>query len=603
MTVTKRNGTHVAFDKSKISSAIMKAFNEVGTESSVAEKVSSEIASEIESMARDFTVEEIQDEVEKRLMNRRRYKVARAYMNYRYLHSIAREQYGALMDAVSEKLSASNVVNQNANVDEQSFGGRLGEASSVVAKKFALERCVSKMARENHERNEIYIHDLDSYAVGSHNCYMRDTRFITDCGIKTFGDFRDGDKVKVIAMDGKWKDATVHFYGRQPMYEISLSRCGITKTVVATRNHRWLLSNGEFTDNLQIGDSLYPLQEMERPSVMTRRQAEMFALGFILGDGYDHAGVLEAKFCTGEKEECLSIFNMAGYHISMSNGYKYAFKKSSFTKQDFLNNKMWSVLSFDDKRFLFDGYLKADGPKTTNTKYVWTSDKRMCSMIEDISAIDGYHIFKKRVIKNSTPYKDGRTLYEYTFTTSYSNNSTWKVTDIKKGKHKNPDYEAWCIEEPDTHTFTLEGGIVTGNCLSVPFDDLLANGFNTRQTDVRPAQSVSTAFQLVAVIFQIQSLQQFGGVSATHLDWTMVPYVRKSFWKHYRDGITYCEEDGMNSEIFTMKDSDKDRSIEDAFWREAFPKAYKYAVDMTKKECYQAVEGMYHNLFIWATRQ
>ena len=73
------------------------------------------------------------------------------------------------------------------------------------------------------------------------------------------------------------------------------------------------------------------------------------------------------------------------------------------------------------------------------------------------------------------------------------------------------------------------------NCLSIPFDDLLATGFNTRQTDVRPAGSVNTAFQLVAVIFQLQSLQQFGGVSATHLDWTMVPYVRKSFWKHYRD--------------------------------------------------------------------
>ena len=41
------------------------------------------------------------------------------------------------------------------------------------------------------------------------------------------------------------------------------------------------------------------------------------------------------------------------------------------------------------------------------------------------------------------------------------------------------------------------------NCLSIPFDDLLEKGFNTRQTDVRPAQSISTAFQLVAVIFQL----------------------------------------------------------------------------------------------------
>ena len=84
------------------------------------------------------------------------------------------------------------------------------------------------------------------------------------------------------------------------------------------------------------------------------------------------------------------------------------------------------------------------------------------------------------------------------------------------------------------------------NCLSIPFDSLLANGFNTRQTDVRPANSINTAFQLVAVIFQLQSLQQFGGVSATHLDWTMVPYVRKSFYKHFIDGLKYTE--GMSDE-------------------------------------------------------
>ena len=79
------------------------------------------------------------------------------------------------------------------------------------------------------------------------------------------------------------------------------------------------------------------------------------------------------------------------------------------------------------------------------------------------------------------------------------------------------------------------------NCLSVPLDMLLKHGFNTRQTDVRGANSLNTAFQLVAVLFQLQSLQQFGGVSATHIDWTMVPYFRKSFYKHYIDGLKYSE--------------------------------------------------------------
>lgn len=128
------------------------------------------------------------------------------------------------------------------------------------------------------------------------------------------------------------------------------------------------------------------------------------------------------------------------------------------------------------------------------------------------------------------------------------------------------------------------------NCLSIPFDDLLAKGFNTRQTDVRPAGSVNTAFQLVAVIFQLQSLQQFGGVSATHLDWTMIPYVRKSFYKHYMDGLTYIEQ------VISMDDRlNNQLSIEDPIYKE-FKGAYSYAVAMTEKEVHQAVEGMYHNL-------
>lgn len=130
------------------------------------------------------------------------------------------------------------------------------------------------------------------------------------------------------------------------------------------------------------------------------------------------------------------------------------------------------------------------------------------------------------------------------------------------------------------------------NCLSIPFDDLLAKGFNTRQTDVRPAGSVNTAFQLVAVIFQLQSLQQFGGVSATHLDWTMVPYVRKSFRKHYIEGLKYIENISDKELFDHIPDT---AGIEDNEYM-IYNKAYQYALDMTVKEVHQAVEGMYHNL-------
>ena len=126
------------------------------------------------------------------------------------------------------------------------------------------------------------------------------------------------------------------------------------------------------------------------------------------------------------------------------------------------------------------------------------------------------------------------------------------------------------------------------NCLTIPFDKLLAEGFNTRQTDVRPARSINTAFQLVAVLFQLQSLQQFGGVSASHLDWTMVPYVRLSFKKHFRDGMKYL----CDIELDEIPD---DTPIDNEMYL-ASPKVYKYAMDMTEKELMQAVQGMYHNL-------
>ena len=300
--VIKRDGTKVPFDKSKIVNAIEKAMND--SSDPVDHKLSDSIASEIATIDSTMDVEAIQNAVENRLMQSDYYETTRSYINYRYLHGIARSNYKELMDAVEEKLLGRKIDNQNANVDEASFGGRIGEMSRVVSKRYALDYCMSKMARENHENNEIYIHDLDSYAVGMHNC------------------------------------------------------------------------------------------------------------------------------------------------------------------------------------------------------------------------------------------------------------------------------------------------------LSIPFDDLLANGFNTRQTDVRPAQSISTAFQLVAVIFQIQSLQQFGGVSATHLDWTMVPYVRKSFRKHYRDGRKYIYADGpiikgIDDEVALAKD---DFSIMNPIFEEYYPKAYQYAMDMTKRELNQAVEGMYHNL-------
>ena len=305
MIVIKRDGTKVPFNKQKVIDAVNKALLEVDGclyETETAEEIGEALEAHVqgaEMLGEILTVEDIQDRVEDYLMQSERRDVARAYIRYRYKKEVARNYKDDFITAIGEKLSASNVQNQNANLDEKSFGGRIGEASSYMTKDYALRYIVSDMARENHLGNMVYIHDLDAYAVGSHNC------------------------------------------------------------------------------------------------------------------------------------------------------------------------------------------------------------------------------------------------------------------------------------------------------LTIPFDKLLAEGFNTRQCDVRPANSVNTAFQLVAVIFQLQSLCQFGGVSASHIDWTMVPYVRKSFAKHFKDGIKYCCPNSRYNLDSIPKELKFDDLEANASWNEP---AYKYALEMTEREIYQAVEAMYHNL-------
>jgi anaerobic ribonucleoside-triphosphate reductase len=311
ITIIKRDGRTTEFNQNKIIDAVLKAFKQVDDDiSDYAYEKAGNIADYIQEYAENadhqLTVEEIQDLVENGLMSTKRKDVAKAYITYREERNRIREQKADWMQLIAEKVKASNVQNQNANVDEHSFGGRKGEADSVLMRKIALDYIVSDLSKRKHKNNEIYIHDLDSYAVGMHNC------------------------------------------------------------------------------------------------------------------------------------------------------------------------------------------------------------------------------------------------------------------------------------------------------LTIPFDKLLKEGFNTRQMDIRPAGSISSAFQLVAVIFQLQSLQQFGGVSASHIDWTMVPYVRKSFTKHLKEGLKYIEHisDYKYERFIKWVNNVKDGTIhfDDKEFKNLYPDTWQYAMDITQKEVSQAVEGMYHNL-------
>lgn len=141
-----------------------------------------------------------------------------------------------------------------------------------------------------------------------------------------------------------------------------------------------------------------------------------------------------------------------------------------------------------------------------------------------------------------------------------------------------------------------EYDIGSHNCLFVDVSKLLSEGFCTRNGDVRPANSFATACQLVAVILQCQSQVQYGGVASAHIDYDLAPYVRKSFDKHYIDGLKYING-FSDKELEKVRDSiiNKATSISDEIYK-SNEGAYLYAVDMLEREGKQAAQGLYHNL-------
>lgn len=232
--------------------------------------------------------------------------------------------------------------------------------------------------------------------------------------------------------------------------------------------------------------------------------------------------------------------------------------------------------------------------------------KLMCEKVENQNANVDEYSFGGRMGEASNVYKKDYAL----------NNCVSKQT--KRNHLNNESY----IHDLDNYASGEH------NCLTMPIDKLFRDGTKVRQTDIRPANSINTAFQLLAVYFQIQSLEQFGGISASHLDWSMVPYVRKSFFKHFtehyicdeaqKENVDFSkltldeideykdikrgefkEKYNINNEKFSMGDFSVDVvnfHLNDDKIKNINEKWYNDAVYSLKNELSQAVEGMYHNL-------
>ncbi|WP_338588930.1 anaerobic ribonucleoside triphosphate reductase [Paenibacillus sp. Y5S-9] len=162
-------------------------------------------------------------------------------------------------------------------------------------------------------------------------------------------------------------------------------------------------------------------------------------------------------------------------------------------------------------------------------------------------------------------------------------------------RHVLPEELAQAVENGDLYVHDLDQyALGTTNCIFIPFDRLLAAGFNTGNGSVRTPQTIMSAMALVAIIFQSQQNSQYGGVSANKIDWDLAPYVQRSFRKHYRKGQRLFGEHALLE--------DEQLYLDNIEAKNQCPRAYAFAYEETELETGQAAESLIHNLNTMSSR-
>ncbi len=177
--VIKRNGEEVTFDVNKILNAIRKANNEIDPIYKMNEYQISAVGKNVESQILQanhaVAVEDIQDMVERGIMEMRGYEVAQKYVRYRYNRELARkanttdETIFSLINQNNEEVKQENS-NKNPTINSTQRDYMAGEVSKDLTKRILLPEDIVQA----HEQGIIHFHDSDYFAQKEHNCDLID---------------------------------------------------------------------------------------------------------------------------------------------------------------------------------------------------------------------------------------------------------------------------------------------------------------------------------------------------------------------------------------------------------------------------------------------
>ncbi len=243
--IRKRDGRTVTFNIEKIANAIFKAAQAVGgTDYDEALLLAGKVGDEL--MANDLetpTVEQIQDIVEKVLIEEGHAATAKAYILYRSNRTRAREMNTRLMkvyeDLTFKAAKDSDIKRENANIDGDTAMGTMLKYGSVGAKEFYEMYVLDPKHAKAHAEGDIHIHDLDFYTLTT-TCTQIDLKDLFDRGfstghghLRTPNDISSYAALACIAIQSNQNDQ--HGGQSVPMFDYAMAD-GVRKTFI----HRYV---------------------------------------------------------------------------------------------------------------------------------------------------------------------------------------------------------------------------------------------------------------------------------------------------------------------------------------------------------------------------
>jgi DNA polymerase III delta prime subunit len=309
---------------------------------------------------------------------------------------------------------------------------------------------------------------MESY---SKNCFHRSTKILTlEFGSIEIGDIV-GKEVTVKSKDGIYRKVKVSSYGKAELYEYKFGKHNSTAknyhlNVIATKNHRWFLSNGTITTNLSLKDRLL------NPVTSVNKDLNGIIHGMIFGDGSGHKSSMrgdvsyvrpQGKYATirvckqdmVQKEMIEHLVN-AGYtprYPNHTNGDAiFALGFMPYIKDLPFTTDPNYIAGF------IYGWWLADGRKDNRDRLlISTIQKDAVDWLKEYASYAGFRVTGLNVrINRKGVYDNAKPLYMITL----SNNQEAVVRDIK---YFGTD-EVFCVEEPVTSGFVLSNGLLTGNC-------------------------------------------------------------------------------------------------------------------------------------------